>query len=80
MGFRQQIFRASDLVRVDPSESFEHLQVPPLSTGDYARLNSGSPRLLVVDADETTLTVAWRDEGGIVCERTLPRPCLYRLS
>jgi hypothetical protein len=53
---------------------------PPLAVGNYARLNSGSPRLLVVDtAGDDAVTVAWRDDSDEVHERVFPRVCLRRL-
>jgi hypothetical protein len=58
-------------------------QEPPLTVGNYARLNSGGPKLLVVDTDlgerPGTVTVAWRESSYEVYERVFPRNCLRRL-
>lgn len=51
---------------------------PPLCVGDYCLLSSGSPPLLVVDADDYWVVVAW---GGIsegCSEATMPRAMVRR--
>lgn len=47
----------------------------PLQVGDIARLNSGGPPSLIVDADEDSVTLSWRDDAGSILECTLPRAC-----
>lgn len=51
--------------------------VPPLFVGDRCSYNSGSPPLLVVDCDQSTVTVAWECDRSIA-EHTLPRACVRR--
>jgi hypothetical protein len=60
--------------------SFKDPREPPLFVGNWVRLNSGSPRLLVVENDLSTLTVAWRDDSGAAHELTLPPACLHRIA
>lgn len=52
--------------------------VPPLAIGDHCRLNSGSPVLLVTDADDADLVVAWESEGSPI-ESSVPRACVRRV-
>jgi uncharacterized protein YodC (DUF2158 family) len=84
MKLRRKMIPANELAMVAASESFRDPREPPLSTGNYVRLNSGGPRLLVVEADTDTDTdsvvVAWRDNGGAVHEQEFPRACLHRLA
>jgi hypothetical protein len=50
-----------------------------LKIGDRVQLNSGGPCLTVVDADPTSLVVAWEDCGE-VCESRASRACYRALS
>jgi uncharacterized protein YodC (DUF2158 family) len=75
----RRVIRTNDLVLVATAESFQDNREPPLSTGNFVRLNSGSPRLLVVDTSDDAVTVAWRDGAGLIHEQDFPRACLHRL-
>jgi hypothetical protein len=76
----RNVIPANKLKLVAPAASFRDEREPPLIVGDYARLNSGSPKLLVVDtAGDDAVTVAWRDSSDEVRERVFPRICLRRL-
>ena len=58
------------------SESFHDAREQNLCVGSLVRLNSGSPRMMVVDLDgEGSVTVAW--EQG---EASFPAACLHRIS
>jgi uncharacterized protein YodC (DUF2158 family) len=74
-------FSVKDLIIVNNAEDFRDSREPPLRIGDVVRLNSGSPRWLIVDMDAAgNVTVAWRDEEGEVQEHVLPEPCVHRVS
>src|ERR1700744_2393110 len=75
MSFRKEVFRASDLRKIG-SYAPDH---PPVRIGEYVELNSGSPPLLVVDADDTHIAVSWRDDDGKAEEEPLPRACFHRV-
>ncbi len=62
----------SDLVLVSRARAV----TPPLSIGERAVLNSGSPIGLIVDTNHDDLTVAWPNRA----ETTLPRACLSRYN
>lgn len=76
----QRMIRVDQLEAVSPAESFRDAREPPLSTGNVVRLNSGSPRLMVVNIDGSAITVAWLDEDGGVHEREFRRECLHRAA
>ena len=66
-------FAARDLRLVQSALAFQE----PLAVGDDVRLNSGSPRGLIVDfLIENLLAVAWEDGT----ESALPRSCLTKVS
>lgn len=79
MKLRQQTFSANDLVVVFIPEAYQDPREPPLFTGNYVRLNSGGPRLMVVDTTDDAVTVAWRDRDGAVHERDFPSVCVHRI-
>jgi uncharacterized protein YodC (DUF2158 family) len=73
--FQQKKFKVSDLRLVARAPSPDN---PPLCIGDHCKLNSGGPRMLVVDdASGSVVTVSWDQECSIV-EQTLPRECVRR--
>jgi uncharacterized protein YodC (DUF2158 family) len=57
--------------------SFRDSREPPLFVGNWVRLNSGGPKLLVVEEHTDTVTVAWRVDG-VTHERDFHRNCLHR--
>lgn len=74
-------FDIKDLVTIQPASDFRDSREPSLRVGDVVRLNSGSPKWLLVDLDGLgNVTVAWRDESGVVQEHTLPESCIHRVS
>jgi uncharacterized protein YodC (DUF2158 family) len=80
MKLRRRVIRPNDLVLVAATESFQDSREPLLSTGNFVRLNSGSPRLLVVDTSDDAVIVAWRDSAMLVHEHEFPRACLHRFA
>jgi hypothetical protein len=68
---KRHIVRASDLHLVARAPAPD---CPPLGVGDYCRLNSGGPAVLVVDMEGDGLVVSWR--AG---EHTISRACVRRV-
>ena len=79
MSLWQRRINASDLVRVHSVEFFADCREPPLSLGNFVRLNSGGPIMMVVDRDEPFVVVAWRDREGRTHEHCFPAPCVHRV-
>lgn len=54
---------------------------PPLEIGEIVKLNSGSPKLTVVDFNEkrTVVTVAWTSAYGVVREFSCHDECFRRV-
>ena len=73
-------FQASELALIAGAQTFQHASEPELRVGDVVQLNSGSPRMMVVDVEHETITVAWRDENGFPIEVILPSSCVHRSS
>jgi len=78
MKFNQVQMPASKLTLAAAAESFCDIREPPLFVGNWAMLNSGGPRLLVVEASDDSIVVAWKNNAGVTHERKLPRACLHR--
>jgi uncharacterized protein YodC (DUF2158 family) len=53
-----------NLILVASAESFRDQREPPFRLGDVVCLNSGGPRYIIVDLDESSVTVSWRGESG----------------
>lgn len=56
---------------------------PPLTIGDWCKLNSGGPKMLVVDFDINNVVCAWEEYNyneRLVRERKFPRVCVYRVN
>lgn len=79
MRLHRAVFSASELKLIASAESFHDVREPPLSTGNFVRLNGGGPNLMVVDVDGATTTVAWRDADGRTREAEFPRACVHRI-
>jgi len=78
---RSGVFRIEDLEVVGSPEDYQDVRDKPLGIGSLVQLNSGGPRLLVVDLDtEGRLTAAWRDASGGEQEISLPAVCFHRIS
>ena len=74
-------FSIKDLIIINHAEDFRDAREPPLRIGDIVRLNSGSPRWLIVDLDgQGNVTVSWRADDGEIQEHTLPELCVHRTS
>jgi uncharacterized protein YodC (DUF2158 family) len=69
-------FKIADLQLIVPAPPPDN---PPLGIGDYCRLNSGGPCLLVVDVSGSVVTVGWDLENG-VAERSFPRAAVRRIE
>ena len=72
----RSLHKSDRLLLVAKAEQFQDVREPLLRVGDRVRLNSGSPPLLVVDAEERCVTVAWSRGKS---ESVLPRSCVHRL-
>jgi uncharacterized protein YodC (DUF2158 family) len=54
---------------------------PALRIGNIVVLNSGGPRMMVVDIGEgSRVTVSWQTPAGETREMEIPTACLYRCS
>jgi uncharacterized protein YodC (DUF2158 family) len=80
MSLNRRSIKASDLIRVASAESFADSREPPLSLGNFVRLNSGGPTLIVVDVVGDSVTVAWQNGSGSISETSFLRACLHRVS
>lgn len=56
---------------------YQCVQEPLVGVGTVVRLNSGGPRMLVVDVNGDDVTVSWRTSEGVQ-ETTLSRVCVHR--
>ena len=54
------------------------LREPQFRIGDMVRLNSGGPRMMIVDVNRNSVTAAWRDEDGHALEHSFPVACVRR--
>jgi uncharacterized protein YodC (DUF2158 family) len=80
MSLNRRSIKASDLIRVASAESFMDSREPPLGLGNFVRLNSGGPIMMVVDREAAFVVVAWKDVDGRTHERRFPVPCVHRVS
>jgi uncharacterized protein YodC (DUF2158 family) len=77
LGLHRATFRVEDLRVVSDAPPPDS---PPLAIGDWCRLNSGSPDLLVVDDQGARLVASWLDGEGEVNEADFPRAGLRRID
>jgi uncharacterized protein YodC (DUF2158 family) len=75
---KRRTFKASELRRLASAESFRDAREPPLRIGDFVRLNSGSPRMILVDCDRHDVVAAWRNENGAAEEGQFSRESVHR--
>lgn len=61
------------------SSAKNQLREPSFRIGDLVRLNSGGPRMMIVDVHANSVTAAWRDKDGHALERAFPISCVYRV-
>ena len=72
--FQRRTFRADELVDLGQPPP----DVAPLLVGDWCTMNSGSPPLLVVEAEAETVVVAYKKPSGDIEEYSFPRECVRR--
>lgn len=72
--------KASELRQVRTAESFLDPREPELGLGNFVRLNSGGPLMMVVDRDGPIAVFAWRDHAGMISEHSFPVACVHRVS
>jgi uncharacterized protein YodC (DUF2158 family) len=63
-------------------EDFQNRREPELRIGDIVKLNSGGPRMLIVDLPDKEYpfyTAAWKNGLGKIYETPFPRMCLHRV-
>jgi uncharacterized protein YodC (DUF2158 family) len=77
---KRHLFRASDLAKIAAAESFQHPSESLLRIGSIIQLNSGGPKMMVVDYDGINVLAAWRDSEGAVQEGSFPPACVHRVS
>lgn len=78
--WRREI-KASDIELVQTAETFRDSREPAMRIGDFVKLNSGGPVMMVVDRpDERVALVAWKDRAAQVHERSFAVPCVHRVS
>jgi uncharacterized protein YodC (DUF2158 family) len=77
---RRKTFRIGDLVLVAGAELYQDAREAALKIGDVISLNSGGPRMMVVDIHNQIITSAWRDSRGEARELSLTRACFHRIS
>ncbi|HSC17363.1 MAG TPA: hypothetical protein VLC74_00465 [Rhizomicrobium sp.] len=58
----------------------EERREPQLRLGDITQLNSGGPRMMVVDIENDGIVAAWRDNDGAALEGEFPASCVQRVS
>lgn len=80
MSINNRRFKASDLVHVATADSFNDPCEPALTLGNFVRLNSGGPTMMVVDIGVAGITVSWTGPAGAVYEHSFPRACIHRVS
>jgi uncharacterized protein YodC (DUF2158 family) len=74
------MIRLNDLIRVASGEAYQDSREPGLTIGDIVMLNSGGPRMMIVDIlDDGRVVAAWRD-GDAVVEHSFPRLGVHRVS
>ncbi len=68
------------LTKIANASTFSDEREPPFRIGDIVQLNSGGPKMAVVDFEDGHVIVAWRNDEGSAEELSLPRGCLHRIS
>tara|TARA_R100001143_G_scaffold47167_1_gene42343 strand:- start:1683 stop:1946 length:264 start_codon:yes stop_codon:yes gene_type:complete len=77
MRVKRASFCPSDLEIVQPHSVDVALSA---KIGDYVRLNSGGPQMMVVDDLGSRLVAAWRGPNDTTQEITLPKACCHFVS
>ena len=79
MSLNGRKFNASDLEVVPSPQWFNDPREPQLSLGNFVRLNSGGPIMMVVDREGHFVVVSWQDLAGNVREHRFPAVCVHRV-
>jgi uncharacterized protein YodC (DUF2158 family) len=69
---------ANQLKLVTHSEEFQDSREPALMIGNFVRLNSGGPRMMVVDISECGVIASWNVQEKNR-EQAFPRVCVHRI-
>ena len=78
---RHASFDSSAITLVAASEDFQRQHELPLQLGDIVSLNSGGPRMMIVDLDgDGDSVVSWWGADGTTQEMSIPLACLHRVS
>lgn len=72
-------FPTNSLRLLKSVERFQHPGGLPLKQGDFIRLNSGGPIMMVVDRGQNGITGAWRERNGRAQESFSPRAAVHRV-
>lgn len=75
------VYDSSTIVLVASRDEFQSPHEPPLALGDIVSVNSGGPKMMVVDLNgDGIAVVSWRDGEGVPQELSIPLACLHRVS
>ena len=78
---RHASFDSNAITLVAASEDFQRQHKLPLQLGDIVSLNSGGPRMMIVDLDgDGGSAVSWWGADGATQEMSIPLACLHRVS
>lgn len=77
MTLNRRKIKSTDLKLVGASESYSAPLEPPIQLGNFVRLNSGGPTMIVVDDSEIGVVVAWMDRAGTIREHYFPDACVH---
>jgi uncharacterized protein YodC (DUF2158 family) len=80
MRLSQRKINASHLILIAAADSFADSREPPLGLGNFVRLNSGGPTMVIVDIEGLTVICAWRDRDGKTHEHGFPVASVHRAS
>jgi len=75
----QRRINANHLDLIAPADTFADSREPPLVMGNFVRLNSGGPTMVVVDIDGLTAICAWRASERKTREHSFPVACVHRV-
>lgn len=79
MNLNKKLFNKDDLELVKRLEDIQDPRQPPVTIGNVVMLNSGGPKMMVVDiASNDIVTGAWVNEGKVE-EMEFPRSCVHRV-
>jgi uncharacterized protein YodC (DUF2158 family) len=77
---RDQISSIAHMFKVS-KQILDDLREPPLRIGNVVMLNSGGPRMMIVDFDNLgNVCVSWRESTGATLELVIAGVCVHRVS